>query len=225
MLPLYSQDKPLNVLVITGGHDFEHKQFFEMFDGFKGISYVESKHPEADKLIRSKEINNFDILVFYDMPKEIDTETKNAFLQLLKKGKNMVFLHHSLASYPDWPEFTQILGGKYLEKATATHGPSSYKHDVEVPVSIINKKHPITFNMNDFTIHDEVYGNFLVIPNVTPLLITTHPESSPVIGWTNQYKKARIVYLQSGHDHYAYENANYRKLVYRSILWVSGKLE
>jgi len=224
-LPIFGQNQQLNVLVVTGGHDFERESFFKMFDGFEGIVYRESKHPDADELIKSKEIDAFDVLVFYDMPKTIGDDTKKAFIKLLKKGKSMVFLHHSLASYPDWPEYTAILGGKYFEKATSTHGPSSYKHDVEVPVIIVDKDHPITRDMNDFTIYDEVYGNYLVIPQAKPLLKTTHPESSPVVGWTNHYKNARIVYLQSGHDHYAYENTNYSKLVYRSILWVSGKLE
>lgn len=215
----------LRVLVVTGGHDFERKPFFKMFDGFKDIEYRETIHPDADQLIRSKEIEAYDVIVFYDMPKKIDESTKKAFLKLLSNGMPMVFLHHSLASYPDWPEFTKIPGGKYFEKATSTHEPSSYKHDVEVPVNIVNKDHPITRNMKNFTIHDEVYGNFLVLPQCMPLLKTTHPESTPVIGWTNHYKNARIVYLQSGHDHSAFDNQNYQKLVYRSILWVSGKLE
>jgi len=219
-----AQNDPLKILVITGGHSFEHQQFFTMFDSFKGITYREAVHPEADELLRSDRIKNYDVLVFYDMPHKIDEDTKKAFIRLLEQGKPMVFLHHSLASYPEWPEFTKIIGGKYFEKATPEHGASTYKHDVDVPVIIVNKNNPITLNMNDFVIHDEVYGNFLVLPRCTPLLRTTNPLSSPVIGWTNQYKNSRIVYLQGGHDHQAYENPNYRKLVYRSILWVAHKL-
>ncbi len=226
LITLFSsaQDRPLNILVVTGGHSFEHQQFFAMFDSFKGMTYREAPHPEADELLKSEEINNYDVLVFYDMPHKIDEDTKEAFIRLLENGKPMVFLHHSLASYPDWTEFTNIIGGKYFQKATPGHSASTYKHDLEVQVIIVNKNHPITRNMNDFVIHDEVYGNFLVLPRCTPLLKTTNPLSSPVIGWTNRYKNARIVYLQSGHDHMAYENPNFRKLVYRSILWVANKL-
>ncbi len=220
-----AQNRPLEILIVTGGHSFERKPFFEIFDSFKDIRYREAAHPDADALIRSKKIKKYDVLVFYDMPKEIDEDTKNAFINLLANGKPMVFLHHSLASYPEWPEFTKILGGKYFEKATPGHGASTYKHDEKVQVTIVNKNHPITREMNDFTLHDEVYGNFLVLPRCTPLIKTTNPLSSPVIGWTNKYKDAMIVYLQPGHDHLAYKNPNYRKLVHRSILWVSGNLK
>ncbi len=221
----FAQNRTLEILIVTGGHSFEHQQFFEMFDSFQDIHYREAPHPKADDLIRSKEIEKYDVLVFYDMPKEISEDTKKAFISLLEQGKPMVFLHHSLASYPDWEEFTKIRGGKYFEKATPEYGSSTYKHDEEVPVIIVNKQHPITRNMKDFTIHDEVYGNFLVLPQCTPLIKTTHPLSSPVIGWTNRYKNSMIVYLQPGHDHMAYENANYRKILHRAILWVSGTLK
>lgn len=36
-----------------------------------------------------------------------------------------------------------------------------------------------------------------------------------------EYKNSRIVYLMLGHDHQAYENPVFRKLINNSINWVS----
>jgi len=185
-----------------------------MFEEMPGIDYLEVIHPEANLLYDSSLMDDFDVLVFYDMAKEIDDSQKASFLKLLEQGKGMVFLHHSLASYQEWAEFEKILGGRYEE------GLSTYKHDVEVPVRIVSKDHPITKGVDDFVILDEVYGNFKVLPGVQAILKTTHPESGEVIGWTNHYGKSRIVYLQLGHDHHAYENLNYRHLVKQAINWV-----
>jgi hypothetical protein len=129
------------------------------------------------------------------------------------------------ASYQDWGEFERIIGGKYHLEESKDHKTSSYKHDVDFKIEIVEKSssHPIVQGMEDFEIHDEVYGNFTVRKHVKPLLTTNHPESSPIVGWCHQYKNARIVYLQPGHDHHAYENENYRKLVHRAIKWV-GRL-
>ncbi|MGH7972887.1 MAG: ThuA domain-containing protein [Limisphaerales bacterium] len=44
-----------------------------------------------------------------------------------------------------------------------------------------------------------------------------------MIGWTKTYGKARIVYLQSGHDHFAYENPNYQKILAQAIRWVAKR--
>jgi hypothetical protein len=89
-----------------------------------------------------------------------------------------------------------------------------------MPVHVVDKKHPLTRGVDDFMIHDEVYGNFRVLPTVSPLLTTTHPESSDTIAWTNKYGDSRIVYIQLGHDHHAYEDPNFRILLKQAIDWV-----
>ena len=106
------------ILIITGGHDFEKKEFFEMFDTFSKYSYDWIEQPKANELIQNGDAGKYQALVFYDMYQEISQEQKAAYLEVLAKGKGMVFLHHSLVSYQDWPEFRQIIGGKYLQQMT-----------------------------------------------------------------------------------------------------------
>ncbi len=135
----------------------------------------------------------------------------------------MVFLHHSLVSYQHWPEFQKIIGGKYVLESSDDVGKSTYRHDVEIPVEIVGSDKTgksIVAGMSDFQLFDEVYGNFIVNKGVAPLIRTGHPESSPIIGWAHRYKKSRIVYLQPGHDHKAYQNENFQKLLQNSIEWV-----
>ena len=210
------------ILVITGGHDFEQQEFFEMFDSFEGMNYDWLVQPEANKLLESGETGEYQAFVFYDMYQNITAAQQEAYLAALKKGAGMLFLHHSLVSYQDWPDFQQIIGGKYLLEETSIHPKSTYKHDIDFKVLIAKSglKSPITNGIQDFMIHDEVYGNYIVNDNVIPLLITNHPESSKVIGWSNAYLNSKIVYLQPGHDHHAYENSNYRKLVRQAIEFV-----
>lgn len=207
----------LQILLITGGHDFEREEFFEMFETMPGISYSEIMHPEANKVYDSSLMDQTDVLVFYDMYQEIDAAQKTAFLKLLEEGKGMVFLHHSLASYQDWPEFEQIRGGRYI---LSDEGGSTYMHDLDLPVRVVSNDHPVTKGIHDFVIRDEAYGNFTVMQNVQPLLGCSHPESGEFIGWALEYGKSRIVYLQLGHDHYAYADPNFRQLLSQAIAWV-----
>jgi len=219
---LFAQQK---ILVITGGHDFEKKEFFEMFDSFKEFSYDWIEQPIANEQIYNKNIGKYQALIFYDMYQEITEAQKDAYLDRLKEGKGMVFLHHSLVSYQEWPEFQDIIGGKYLLKETADMEKSTYEHDVDFIVEIADSNkhaHSIIKDLKDFQLHDEVYGKFIVNNNVSPLIKTRHPNSTEIIGWAHQYKKSRIVYLQPGHDHHAYQNENYKKLVLNSIKWVIG---
>lgn len=215
------------ILVITGGKQFERENFLKIFDEMNNIDYKELVQPEANKIYSSKEIENIDAIVFYDFNQEINLDQKKAFLEILAKGKGMVFLHHSLVSYQEWHEYEKIIGGRYYQSTNKLDSTkftqSTFKHDVEIPVHIVDRTQPITEGIEDFVIHDEVYGNYKILPEVTPLITTMHPESEKIIGWTNEYDKSRIVYIQLGHDHHAYNNGNYRRLIKQSIDWVVGK--
>jgi type 1 glutamine amidotransferase len=211
--------KRLNVLIVTGGHDFDRKSFFEMFDSFQDMSYAELKHPEANFQLGTIDPKTYDAVVFYDMPKTITDEEKANYYKLLKLGKGLVFLHHSQCSYQEWNEYKTIVGGKYHEEKN-TPQTSTYQHDITFTVKIANSKHPVTRGIKDFEILDEVYGNTEVLPGITPLLTTENPQSSKIIGWTHQKENSRIVYIQPGHDKNAFQNKSYRQLVWQAINFV-----
>ena len=83
--------------------------------------------------------------------------------------------------------------------------------------------HPVTRGISDYEVHDETYNLFDVASDVHVLLTTQEPKSNKVIGWAKTYGPARVVYLQSGHDHFAYENPNFRKIVQQAIRWTARK--
>jgi hypothetical protein len=218
------------VALVTGGHKFEREPFFFMFDSFKDIDYTEIVH-EKDKLTFTREkMGDFDVMVLYDMhtPKKYDSLTvaeKTFIKNFLESGRGLVVLHHAMASYPDWDEYEQIIGGRYHLESYKRNGKefpgSTYKHDLKLVVEIMDSKHPVTKGMGDFVIHDEAYGQFSVGPDVHPLLATDHPESGKIIAWTTTYANGRVAVIQLGHDHYAYENPSYRQLVQQAIRWVN----
>jgi type 1 glutamine amidotransferase len=100
---------------------------------------------------------------------------------------------------------------------------SAFKHGMHFKIHIADTDHPVTLGVKDFDMHDEVYKWFDVYPESPPLLTTDEPESNKVIGWTKTYEAARVVYLQSGHDHFAYENPNYQRLLRQAIRWAAKR--
>ena len=211
----------IKILIVTGGHEFEREPFFCMFESMDGIEFTSVEQPEANNIYATTMLDDYDVIVYYDMTQEISEEQKKAFLSMLEKGKGLVFLHHSLVSYQSWEEFEKIQGGRYLLNQQDESKNSTYRHDIEMNVIVLDHQHPVTKGIKNFKILDEVYGNYLVLPNVTPLLKTDHPESGEIIGWANKYGAAKIVFLQMGHDHHAYENENYKTLVLQAIKWAA----
>ena len=214
------------VLLITGGHEFEKEPFLNVFKGNLEITFTHAEHGKMNATVYERDdLLTYDVVVLYDMAKNITDTQKTNFLSLFDKGTGLVVLHHALVSYQQWPKYERVIGGRYPEEGQsgAVTPEGGYEHDVEVPVVILAKDHPVTAGVKDFVIHDEIYWGFRIQSDVTPLLTTTHPKSGKPLAWARTEGKSRVVYLQLGHDHAAYENPNYRKLVAQSIRWAAKK--
>ena len=220
--------EPVKVVVITGGHGFEHDPFFKIFDEIKEINYIESVQKDHSELFEDIGGWDYDVMVFYNMTQEISEKRRKNFLTLLDKGVGVVALHHTMGAYQAWPEFKKIIGAKYYLKDVMEDGvprkKGSYKHGLDVTVHVKDQNHPVTKGMSDFTIHDETYKNCWFDKSNHVLLTTDHATSDPTIGWVREHGKAKVVTIQLGHDSKAYNNSNYRQLVKRAILWTAGKL-
>lgn len=218
----------LKVVVVTGGHDFEHEPFFKVFDSIDEITYTEAIQKDQSELFEDISDWDYDVIVFYSMTQEISQKRRQNFLKLLDRGVGVVAMHHIMCAFQDWPEFRKIIGAKYCLADTTIDGvmckAGTYQHDIDMPITIADKKHPITEGMSDFVIHDEGYKNCWFDKDNHVLLTADHPVSDKTVCWTRQYGKARICTLQLGHDSKAYENRNYRRLVRRAILWTANRL-
>ena len=132
-----------------------------------------------------------------------------------------MFLHHSIAGWPSWDEYSNIIGGKFLYKSGKIKGrecsDSGYRHFVNYKVSAVGK-HQITRGLDDFELEDELYLSHVFEKDINPNW--EHPDGSNVIGWTKSYKNSAITYLQFGDSAKSYKNNNVRMLIRRSIDWV-----
>ena len=220
-----SHKKPTDVLLVFGGTKAAPEAFMNIFFSMPGIKIDTLRQPKANDALLSDSVKKYEAIVFYDMNQTITESQKKSFIRLTEKGTGLVFLHHSLVSYQEWDEFKNIIGGKYYEKKY-NYPPeklSGYKHDIVLDVKVLNNKHSVTRGISNFRILDEGYSNIEVLPGTTPLLAVNHPDCSGIIAWTHLYNKSKVVYLLLGHDEHAWQNENYRKLIYNSIHYTIKK--
>src|SRR6185369_3565924 len=208
--------QPAKVLLVTGGHDHP-PSFYSVFDDARLKTNVDP-HPNAF----SKDFKKYDVLVLYDLVRELPEEKIANLKAFVEAGKGVVVLHHAICDYPNWEWwYKDVVGGKYRSEPDAQGPPGSYKHDETVPVTVV-KKHPITEGISDFVIRDETYKGMYISPKVDVLLKTTNPTSDGPVAWIGPYPKARVVMIQLGHDEQAHRNPNYQRLVRNAILWAAG---
>lgn len=214
----------INLLVITGGHRYDTACFHSIFSEFKGIKTDTFLQPFANQMIAAGKTEKNDVILFYDSWKTISDEEIKAYKKLLKRGTGLVFMHHALVSYQDWPEFQQIIGGKYKKPKYKgdTIDLSDFKHDIILKIDC-TPEHPITKDIESFEIFDEGYMNIDIIPEVMPLLTTKHEFCDEITGWVHRVKKSRIVYLMPGHARPAFENEAYKKIIRNAIFWAAKR--
>jgi type 1 glutamine amidotransferase len=220
---------PIKVVVVTGGHGFEREPFFKLFEGYRDIQYVEAAQKDHSEMFEDISNWDYDVIVLYNMSQNISPKREENFQSLLKAGVGLVALHHAEGAFNSSEVYRQIIGARYPLKDQTIDGKQfakgTYDHDMDMNVKVVDRNHPITRGMSDFTIHDETYKGIWFAKDNHVLLTTDHPRSDPTICWTRPSETNRIVFLQLGHDSKAYANPNYRQLIVRSIRWAAGDLQ
>jgi type 1 glutamine amidotransferase len=253
------------LLVTARGHPYERDPFCTLMDGLDEFAWCLVEQPAAADLFEPDLRERFAACLCYDMPGvdftapdapasvAPESEFVEGFLGLLEAGMGMVFLHHSIAAWPAWEEYAEIVGGRFHYRPAQLRGEawpdSGYRHKVEHEISVLCE-HPVTAGLPSmFRMTDELYLCPIFEEDVTPLLRSSyvftdenfysaslavagemysrrgwqHPSGSSLVGWAKHFRNSPIVYIQGGDDPEAYANPGFRQLVHNAIRWVASE--
>jgi uncharacterized protein len=192
------------ILLITKGHPFQRDAFFKIFDALPGVRWTHVEQPAAQVFFDPELASRYDAFVLYDMP-GINFRNDGApdFLEppaalarnmtnLLVQGFGLVFLHHAIAAWPAWPEYAEIVGGRFMYLPGELRGKrrmdSGYRQGVAHRVEVV-ADHPITHGIpRSFEITDELYLYEVFEDSVVPLL-----RSDYAFVRDNFYSSAKVV--------------------------------
>lgn len=190
--------RPLSVQVVTGGHPFQAEPFFAVFDEIDGIAWTAATEPGGT----DEELDAIDVVVCYDMPGLHFTRgdppvecpdpppvRREMLERLTARGTGLVFLHHAVASWPAWPEFAEIVGGRFHYRPGTLRGvdypDSGYRFDVTHTVEVLAPEHPVCAGLGPtFSLTDELYCFPVFTDSVVPLLRTTFDTSDASQFWS-----------------------------------------
>ena len=86
----------IRVLLTVGGHGFEEKPFYALFDAMPDVRYTKATMPKDAGLLKPGLEKQYDVLVRYDMVGGVKPEQEKALVELLNRGIGLVALHHNL---------------------------------------------------------------------------------------------------------------------------------
>ena len=163
-----------------------------------------------------------------DVP--VDPQQKTDLIKFVRDdGKGFVAAHTALTAWADWPEFGDLLGGRYDGHPWNT-----------VAGSVINDApdFPATRHLPpSFTITDEFYqpsafsrANARVLLRLDLSKLPAHPDvhvqngDLPLV-WAKQYGKGRVFYATFAHDAATWDLRDIRQMYLEAIKWALGLTE
>lgn len=255
---------PLRLLAVARGHPYEREAYAGLLDGLDEFDICHVEQPAAQRCLGPRAARDFSAILCYDMPGvdftapdsprlvPPDPDFKRDYLAMLEAGVGVVFMHHSLAAWPDWPGYADIIGGRFHYRPATLHGQpwpdSGYRHQVTHRVQKV-AEHPVTEGIpGHFEMTDELYLCPVFEEDVVPLLRSdyhfddshfysaaravagtmnsregwSHPTGCNLVGWVKHWGNSPIVYLQGGDDAVAMANPHFRRLVHNALRWVSS---
>jgi|GEM_PF-2377132 Uncharacterized protein conserved in bacteria len=224
-----TQEKgPVKIAFISGMNpEFDTKLYAPVLDNFEGVTWKAYTNEESQELFKPENKDQYDVIIFYAIClEEIPETTKQNIVKVIREGKPAMILHDGLLTYNTWPEFAKIAGMKYFMSEQLVdgepYGVSKYKHNQDIPVTVVDKEHFITQGMDEtFILHDEIYNKMWQSPDIHVLWTTNHPESTRDIMYTHKYGKGKIAGIVVGHGPDMFYDKNFKLAFQRSVLWLA----
>jgi uncharacterized protein len=182
--------RPLQVLVLTGGHRVDLEALFEMMASIcdsRGWRWAHARQPSAQAWLVPEAVGTWDAVLCHDIPGlrlqrgvapapvGPEPNVRQALVELLARGQGLVVTHHSLAGWPAWEGWARALGGRFHYAPGRLRGrswPSSGTRITRYTARIVAPEHPVCGGLQNFELTDELYCCPVFEDEVVPLLRT-----------------------------------------------------
>lgn len=254
-----------DLIVLSGGHRFYKAEFDQFLSALGDWTITHLEHPEAEEAVANGSATQADALLFYDMGGYCFADNwvtsrapsegfRSAIVNRFKSGRGAVAMHHALAGWADWPEWHEMLGGRFLYTPGEVRGEKSldsgYRLNADYTAQVI-ADHPITAGLpKSFPLCDEQYLGHVFKHDVEPLLTSDftftrehfhsaalaisgtmdsnegwdHPKGSNFIAWHKRVYGAPLVYLQPGDSKEALLNPHVQRLFSNALNFIAGDM-
>jgi type 1 glutamine amidotransferase len=182
-------------------------------------------HPIPEPARHTKNLNDFDAVVFIGTGDNLNAQQKRDLMAWIKEGGHgFVGAHTGDDAFFDWPEFAEMVGGWFDNHPWNVFDAPVIVEDPDFPAM---KAFPPRF-----TIHDEIYEhkNFLrdkvrVLASLdASKLDYTKPgihraDRDFPVAWAKMYGKGRVFYSTFGHAEETWDEPRVQKMYLEAIKW------
>jgi len=144
-------------------------------------------------------------------------------------GKGFVASHTATTAFASWPEFGELLGGRYDDHPWNTVEAPVINEDPSFPAT---KHLPGVFNLtdefyqtSDFS-RDKIHVVLrLDMSKLPPKPNVRRKDGDFPLAWAKMYGKGRVFYSSLGHDAKTWDNPDVYHMYFEAVKWALGLTE
>jgi type 1 glutamine amidotransferase len=142
-------------------------------------------------------------------------------------GKGFVAAHSGATAFFSWPEFGEMLGGRFDEHPWGVTNATVIVDDPQFPA--------MTKFPRQSVFHDEHYqlkgfsrGKLRVLAHLDASKLDLHAplvhrtDADFPVAWAKTFGKGRVFYSTLGHEDVAWDNPVIQQMYYQAIRWALG---
>ena len=139
------------------------------------------------------------------------------------EGKGFVAAHVALTAFEGWPEFGELIGGRYDDHPWNTASGTIINEDPSFPAT---KHFPATFPFVDEFYQAKAFSrDARVLLRLDTSKMPANPQLRNMdfpLAWAKAYGKGRVFYSSLGHAPETWDNRNVAQMYFEAMKWALG---
>jgi len=221
-----AKEKPIRVLIV----DDQSPGYYRMGTATALRDIIRQDKRFQVALVENAEILGTDLPFDYDVillhfkngriPKR-NTAMQANLEKFVTEGGGLFAYHFACGAFMDWPNFEKLIGRVWDKTKKPAHDPYG-----PFIVQITDKTHPITKDLGDFEIYDELY-TCLKDSNV-PIHVLAEAVSKVdgkkyPMAFTLEYGKGRIFHTPLGHNDRSLSATEFQEIIKHALAWCAKR--
>ncbi|NOZ21218.1 MAG: ThuA domain-containing protein [Planctomycetes bacterium] len=181
---------------------------------------ISSTRTDQGSILEPERLAETDLVVFYcegrwvgDDPasRRLTPAQEADLVAYVEKGGGFLGVHGATVFREEYALYPEMIGGRFVTHAKFT----------EFPVRIVDREHPVTQGVEDYTVMDEPY----IVDRTTDsdvLLAGVWDGEDHPFGWVKTHGKGRVCYLANGHDRRSLDHPSVQRLLRSAARWCVG---
>ena len=154
----------------------------------------------------------------------LDDRQKTELASFVREGKGFVAAHVGLTALESWPEFGELLGGRYDDHPWGTASGIVINEDPSFPAT---RHFPATFPFVDefYQAKNAPRDKIRVLLRLDVSKMPPHQDlrnRDYPLAWAKMYGKGRVFYSSLGHASETWDNRDVRQMYFEAIKWALG---